>query len=285
MPHLNLSESFKHNILLLKVVGAWSFENNILYSIYKNILACASFLMYLLSIIDVILNFNNREVMENVYNMPALLESPIKLVMFRKNFEKILKTLAILQSSHFQAKNKNQKEILQKAIFYSKLLQILYFFVTVVSVGALLIFPLIKGDYKLFILLWLPFEYKKPFYFQIVYSYIFIFSTLCAYVNVATDTFLYISWIQIGAQFDCVSNTLTSLKISEELAEEKILIKCVQHYNKILQYVKLLNDAYYEIIIVQVIAATLALCITMYQMSLVSGIFVKNYSRDIITVP
>lgn len=262
---INLRHAFQQNIVLLKIVGAWNFEKNTFYTIYKNLLVIATFLMYFSSIISVLINFNDREVSENLYTLPAMLESPIKLIIFRKNFEKVLLTLSILKSKHFQAKNQNQKLILKKAIYYSRLLQFWYINLAGLSAGVLFIYPLIKGGYKLFITFWLPFEYQKPIYFEIVYFYVFLFSTCCAYVNVATDSFLYISWIQIGAQFDCVSDTLENLKANQK----KILIQCILHYDTILKYVSLLANAYNDIIMVQVIVSTLGICTTMYQMSMV----------------
>lgn len=264
---IKLEVAFKLNILILKSIGAWNLDY-VSYKIYKHTLTIISFSLYLSTIIEIAGDAGNRHMF---YTVMAELVAPLKLIIFRKNFNKIMSTLNILNLDCFQPKNVKQKHILQKAINLARNLHFAYFCI-LCFVLFMLYFPnyLLK---KLSLLVWVPFDYNQPIYYEVVFIYTVVGGACCAYSSISIDSFLWISWIQIKSQLMCVCDTLRNLKkISKHRGEQKktILLNCVQHYNAILEYVHLLNQSYSGIITVQVMFSTMSICSTMYYISLVS---------------
>lgn len=266
LERIKLIDAFKFNFIILKCIGAWNF-NNVKYKMYKHTLTIISISMCLSTIIEIAKDVENRHMF---YTAMAEFVVPLKIIIFRKEFKKISSTFVVLTSDSFQPKNTKQKKIQQEAIRLAQNLQFAYFCILGVVIVVIYI-PNYLWQ-KLPLLLWIPFDYKKPIYYEVAFLYALFGGAYCGYSNISIDSFLCISWIQIEAQFKCICNTLQNLKkISKSDKKEKklIFLECVHHYNVLQKYVELLSDSYSGIITVQVLFSTLSICSTMYYMSLV----------------
>lgn len=266
---ISLLDAFKDNILILKIVGIWKLKS-ISYAIYRHILIFVISSMYLSTIIEIFLN--TEELFENLYLMGAEFEGPLKLIFFRRHFQKVLKTIAILKSKYFQPLNKTQKKILESGINLSKLVQKTYFLLTAAAIGILFFPEYYKNGYNVVVFLWIPFDYRRSGYFECIYSYILLASIYTCYINISSDSFFYTSMIQIGAQFDCIANTMEESNAIAKLKKKtkrKILVRCIKHYDLVINYVQLIHEVYKQIIAVQMLFSTISLCTTLYSISIV----------------
>ncbi|RZC39952.1 7tm 6 domain containing protein [Asbolus verrucosus] len=254
---VNLLEAFRHNILMLKIIGAWSFADEFWYKIYKYFVTYGVLLNYLSLLAYLIIHHEDSEVVESLYTLPAITHAYIKFLMFRKNFRQIKETLDILQVEACQPRNETQKKILNDSISFAHFFLKCYTGLVVFLCGTYIERALSHGGKSLPTLGWIPFDYQQP----VVYELIFTCQSACffywSYMNVSTDCFICISMLQIGSQCDLISDTLRNIhEISTEFKNDdftmrKILIECVSHYNLTLRYANLLADAYKEIVTVQ----------------------------------
>lgn len=257
---VTILDAFKINIFMLKLFGVWTSKNQ-KYTIYKYIITGFSLTLYFLTILELLTNFENLS--DSLYDITGELQTPIKTLFFWKHFEKIIQFLNLLKNEEFCKKNPSQTQILQKAISLSITLQKLFFISAFLILWIMFVPPYFKKGYHLFVLVYLPNYFRRPVYFECFYSYIMFCTVICTYVDFSIDAFLYTSWIQLGAQFDCVGNTLANLKHSN-------FKLCVKHYKSVLKCVKLLDDSYSGIMAVQVITSTMSMCFILYLISLVS---------------
>lgn len=265
---IDLSEAFKQNIIILKLVGIWKYDKNFCYTIHKNLLMFISLTFCILSTLETAINFSD-EVISNLYLLPALFEGVIKLAVCQKNLHLILATLHLLKTPYFQPKNKNQNKILVKSVKISQFGIIGFICTMSVCVCGVYVSPLIKGEQTFFVNIWIPFGYQKSYYFKEIYIFSLISTTIIVFVNMSVDSFLYISCIQIGAQFDCIHDTLKYYQFKKILIK-RALIDCICHHKQILKYITIFMNAYNEVVMVQIVSSTFSMCMAMYQMSMVS---------------
>lgn len=261
---ISLSKAFEQNKKLLKVFGLWT-SNNKWYNFYKTIIYGIMVLTPFSSFIQIILN--NGNYVETNFVVPSQLEGLLKLIFFRKHYSKILIMCDILESKCLQPKNIRQEKILQDMVHLSRLLHDQYF--RLILALCLMAFGpyYFSRDYNLLIPIWVPFNYKKSIYFYLLYSYMFVYAHIITLISFSTDAFLYLSIMQIGAQFDCISDSLEYSNEIKNLTKREILVVCIKHYNLLLQYGKTLQKAFKENITAQVAISVGSICFTLYYMS------------------
>jgi hypothetical protein len=253
---------------------------------------------YLSMVGSAVLNFQDKEVSKNLYNVPSITTSVVKNVMFRRNFAKVQEMFTVLKMQHEKARLEDQ-QIVNREIAFSDVTVKSCFYLVLVMSFTLFLAPLMQEEPTLPLIIWLPFDYRAgSIVFGVVYSLDCLLFLYYAYTNVAADLFFYISSIQIGAQCDIVDNRLKKVtEIETKMSEhgetpdnqmQEILVECVRYYNTILEYLrdflifknclnvfvfsytKILTDCYKEILMVQFVCSCISICVTMYQLSLVS---------------
>ncbi|XP_063909856.1 odorant receptor Or1-like [Zophobas morio] len=245
MLQVNLLEAFKQNIILLKSMGLWCYKNERFYKFFKYYVQSSLVFDSSSLIIYVALNIGIKNVTDTIYSLPGSLEVVLQSVLFRKNFHLIKKSLDNLNQPQFQPKNEAQVKILKDSIILSRKVFYSFFGLVFVMITMWMVLPLTKKGKFLPTKYWIPFDYRLP----VVYELLYVFECCCiifhAFSNVALDTFFSIAMVQIGAQCDvlCDSirnvrelakiNTDGELKQEEYNRMEKVLIGCVHHYNSI----------------------------------------------------
>ncbi|RZC32402.1 7tm 6 domain containing protein [Asbolus verrucosus] len=276
---VNLLEAFRYNILILKITAVWSFSGEFWYKIYKYVVTCGVSLNYFTLMVYLTIHYHDSDIADRLYSLPGLTQSFIKFHLFRKNFRQINETLKMLQMHTCQPRTDAQKEILDDSIHDANFFVKLYATVTAFLVGTYVLRPLFAEGKQLPTLAWMPFDYQQPIVYEIIFTYVSICTLYLACVNVATDSFICISMMQIGSQCDLICDTLRNIyAISKtnsksehgDNAIRKILIECINHYNLILRYANLLADAYKEMVMAQFVCSLISICSTMYQLSVVN---------------
>lgn len=268
-PTVSLSNAYESNITVQKIIGFWN-SNNKWYNFYKKVIYFIMFLMPLSTIILLVVNRGKH--IDRLFVLPAEFEAPVKFLFFCLHYPKILSLWTILESKHFQPKNSAQVIILNKMVNQSRFLQDQYFgwFFGVFIIALCPCF--FRKDFELIIPIWVPFDYRqKPIYFYLVSGYLTIACFYWVYVSLVTDSFLYLSMVQIEAQFECISNTLENFSDFKGRSKRENLINCIEHYNYLLEYIKVLHDAFKENITAQVVVSVGSVCLTLYYMSQVSN--------------
>ncbi|CAH1379837.1 unnamed protein product [Tenebrio molitor] len=283
----NYLRAFKLNMLMLELTGQWCFKTEFFYKLYKHLLSLVLIINYLSMVGSAVLNFQDKEVSKNLYNVPSITTSVVKNVMFRRNFAKVREMFTLLKMQHEKARLEDQ-QIVNREIAFSDVTVKSCFYLVLATSFTLFLGPLMQEEPALPLIIWLPFDYRAgSIVFGVVYSLDCLFFLYYAYTNVATDLFFYISSIQIGAQCDIVDNRLKKVtEIETKMSEhgetpdnqmQEILVECVRYYNTILDYTKVLTDCYKEILMVQFVCSCISICITMYQLSLTESVGEASY--------
>ncbi|KAJ3621554.1 hypothetical protein MTP99_003671 [Tenebrio molitor] len=283
----NYLRAFRLNMLMLKLTGQWCFKTEFFYKLYKHLLSLVLVMNYLSMVGSALLNFQDKEVSKNLYNVPSITTSVVKNVMFRRNFAKVREMFILLKMQHEKARLEDQ-QIVNREIAFSDVTVKSCFYLVLVMSFTLFLAPLMQEEPTLPLIIWLPFDYRAgSIVFGVVYSLDCLLFLYYSYTNVATDLFFYISSIQIGAQCDIVDNRLKKVtEIETKMSEhgetpdnqmQEILVECVRYYNTILDYTKILTDCYKEILMVQFVCSCISICVTMYQLSLTESVGEASY--------
>lgn len=227
---MNLVKAFQHNTILLKAMGLWLFPQNMFYTVFTYYVQCSLVFDSSSLIVYVVKNIRTKNVTDTIYSLPGSLEVVVQAIFFRKNFHSIKKTLDNLNQLEFQPKTINQEKILQRSLNLSSKVFWSFFGLVFVMISIWMVIPLTKSGKALPTKYWIPFDYKKPIIFKLLY----IFECACiifhAFSNVALDTFFAIAMVQIGAQCDVLCDAIKSMKepfMVEQLNER------IHHYKLI----------------------------------------------------
>ncbi|XP_015840820.1 odorant receptor 4 isoform X2 [Tribolium castaneum] len=272
MSQIDLKEAFKQNIVLLKAMGLWFFQNERFYKLFKCFVQGSLVFDSTSLIIYVALNIRIKNVTDTIYSLPGSLEVVLQAILFRKNFHLIRKSLNNLKQKEFQPKNDTQEKILKDSIALSRRVFYSFFWLVFVMIGMWMVLPLTKKGKYLPTKYWIPFDYRLP----VVYELLYVFECSCiifhAFSNVALDTFFSIAMIQIGAQCDVLCDTIRNMDEQEKTnTMDRILIECVHHYRLIEDFAKSIATSFKEILMVQFVCSSLMLCVSMYELSLISA--------------
>lgn len=249
---LNLVEGFENLIMLLKIVGCWSFPNENVYKVYKFFMLLIGCLFTMTSAIFVFKNVQLDPIKsyETSFFTIAVFEANVKHILFRKNFKKIEEAWKLIQQKEFQPRNHEQKKLLEEYIKIEKNIFKIYFSVFLICMvvavtGAIL---LNKGnDFPTNH--WVPFDYHKSVLFQILFVFFTFALIVCTFTNCSIDACFYLCLLHIISQCILLSNTLRNVHDLNKLNENHritknknkdevmndILIECEQHYLHILK--------------------------------------------------
>ncbi|EFA05727.1 odorant receptor 23a [Tribolium castaneum] len=273
MSHSNPLEAFKLNTFFLKALTVWHVENPT-YRLYKIFVVFSFAVTFFSAWICALVNYNVSEISENFYYLPAMSTGPLKYAIFQKNFTNIVNLTHLLETQYAKIRTENQKKIFDESVIFERKVMKNFAILIIPTCVAMFIVPYFQDRREMPLIVWFPFDYKQPVVFDLVY---FILAFACisiAYTNVSTDAFFYTCLIQIETQCEIVSDTLRNLdKIVtngfRNVAESrKIFIECIEQYNVILRYTKIVSDTYQGILVVQFFCSLVALCLTMYKLSL-----------------
>ncbi|XP_063925608.1 odorant receptor 4-like [Zophobas morio] len=128
--------------------------------------------------------------------------------------------------------------------------------------------PLSNEGHQLIMPAWYPFDIQKSPNYELTYIYQAICFTYLTTANVNVDTITYALFMYICTQCDILCDDLSNLSGKQEDFNEKF-IKCVQHHKTILSFAKKTNSLFNMIILGQFATSTMALALTMFQLSLV----------------
>nr|CAL23160.2 gustatory receptor candidate 27 [Tribolium castaneum] len=282
MSHSNPLEAFKLNTFFLKALTVWHVENPT-YRLYKIFVVFSFAVTFFSAWICALVNYNVSEISENFYYLPAMSTGPLKYAIFQKNFTNIVNLTHLLETQYAKIRTENQKKIFDESVIFERKVMKNFAILIIPTCVAMFIVPYFQDRREMPLIVWFPFDYKQPVVFDLVY---FILAFACisiAYTNVSTDAFFYTCLIQIETQCEIVSDTLRNLdKIVtngfRNVAESrKIFIECIEQYNVILRYTKIVSDTYQGILVVQFFCSLVALCLTMYKLSLTEDLYFAIY--------
>ncbi|KAJ3621547.1 hypothetical protein MTP99_003666 [Tenebrio molitor] len=278
---VNLPQGLKHTIFLLKCIGEWCYPDEHIYKIYKYTVASVLVSTFILSTLYTFLNLDDPEVAKITYYIPSMTIVPIKHVLFRTNFPKILKLMYILESQHDQIRREEQKNIVNKSTLLARNLLKYYIALFLFAIIGVIGNPLINQEKSLPILVWLPFDYHQPVIFETVFFYFSVTAVYFSCVNLLTDLFFYNSMIHVETQCDLISDTFRHLQtisasgsdvvragIDKSSGMHRILVECINQYKVTHDFTQILVDCYKEILMVQFACSFLSIIMTMNQLSM-----------------
>jgi hypothetical protein len=243
---MNLLQAFDNNILLLKIVAIWCFENEFLYKIYRYFVTSV-LVLHIATMILFVVSSKDQEldvILEGTYVTVGATEALIKNALFRRNFTAITNTWHNLEKEEFQPRTDEQKMIIDDYVSSTQIVFKIFNTIVGLTGSTLIILPWLTEESDLPTNSWFPFDYHMPVLHEVIYIVISICALYFVFGNCGINLYCYISMSQIAAQCDLVADTVrniedisknfnTSKLSNHESIKSTILIECVHHYNLI----------------------------------------------------
>ncbi|KAJ3663401.1 hypothetical protein Zmor_007667 [Zophobas morio] len=277
MEKFNWMSTLTVNLWILRTVGIWPGKNKsyeskwyTLYFIFNATLLIG--VQNFTQIINIFFVYTDLEALAGTcFILATNFLGLAKMLIFVRNLRSIHNILEILDSDEAQPKSTEQIKLVQPSL---KRWKMSYFvFMSYVSSNLLLwlLVPLLSEGYQLPLVSWYPFSVEKSPNYEIVFMYqVFSFTYISA-ANINVDAFFYALLMFIWAQCDILCDNLSHLDGDPAQFNQK-LINCVKHHAKIVRFAKKSNSLIDMIILGQFATSTMALALTMFQLSLVETV-------------
>ena len=277
--------TFGTNLKMLRLVGLWP-ENPRGYK-------CDYYTLYALVCINLCLNGPNFTQIMDIYFYSSDLETltarifltlsellvPIKTYYHVKNISTVKELVEKINRTIFQPKTTSQRNLVQ---FQLKIWKVAYSAFCCSSFAAVIFiftFPIFDGSYKehrLPMSAWFPFDFKSSPYYQMTYLYQTVAISVLVVADLNMDMFVVALIVFIGVQCDILCDDLKN-NVSEPKFCEKFL-RCIIHHKEILSFTENANNCYEMVIFWQIFTSSLAIALTMFQLTLVSLSFKKLHT-------
>ncbi|XP_044258923.1 odorant receptor Or1-like [Tribolium madens] len=207
-----------------------------------------------------------------------------KLYVFIFHKSKVRRLIDSINREEFRPKNQEQYEYLVNDIRSSRLVTILFLFAGFATCALWAIFPFLnkkEKTVKLPLSGWFPFDTTKfP-----IFEFAFVYQTVGALVNglgnISIDTFLSGIIMVVSGQLKILNNSLQTLKLdykAKSRENRQKLIQNVIHHQGIIHFAQEMTGLFTTCIMSQFVVSVIIICITMFQMSLVSPLSLQFLS-------
>ncbi|XP_033319396.1 odorant receptor 94b-like [Bombus bifarius] len=237
-----------------------------LYEIYTvfSFLVLNSFLLS--QILDMICNVENTDDFSDNFSVTVVVfVTCIKLftiLVYRANFLHLCNTL---QREPFLPMNEEEFEILLKfekitdwnTLGYMTLLVISDFFILVVSLLANF------KNRKLAFRTWIPYEYSSLSTYLLTFLYQSLFTTICTFGCVASDSLYSGLLIHINCQFEILEHRLKNIESNQNYSVKL----CVHHHDHIYKFGEMVNEEFKMIMLFQFCTSLSTICFNFYRIT------------------
>ncbi|XP_032514777.1 odorant receptor 46a-like [Danaus plexippus] len=289
-PYDSLSPQMYYGIQMywLKFFGLWYYDVNpksllfwlqLLYTLLVLWLVC-----FLPGLGEVFYLLKRQEsignIAEGLYLFLSEMYTYFKVAVFWLNKKKILNLLKFLYCDEFRPEEKEHTEILKKSIKLARFITTYYITICVCAVSVAIILP-ITEDFEI-----LPtnveypyFDVYKPPLYVIAYVHHIYYKPATCIIDGAMDTICAVFITFAIGQIDILAYNLRNFDVlafkkwQRDLKHHKntsydckhyvnyILKKCIVHYNAIIRYVSMIEDAFSLASALQLMLSVMVLCL------------------------
>nr|XP_015839882.1 PREDICTED: uncharacterized protein LOC663463 [Tribolium castaneum] len=288
---LDLRDLVKINVKSIEFFGYLSpdfhsFLAKILYFIYASTFVGFMFVLYTTSeVINMILVFGDIEKMTGAsfLLLTHLVQiSKLYVLIFHKS--KVRRLINSINREEFQPKNQEQYNFLINDIRTSKTVTILFLLAGFATCALWAIFPFLdktEKTVKLPLSGWFPFDTTKSPVFECAFVYQTVGALVNGLGNISIDTFLSGIIMVVSGQLKILNNSLQTMKPNckaNDTERRQKLIDIIIHHRSIIQFAQEMTWLFTTCIMSQFVVSVIIICITMFQMSLVSPLSLQFLS-------
>ncbi|RZC43043.1 uncharacterized protein BDFB_009339 [Asbolus verrucosus] len=288
---LDLRDFIKLNVNCMEFFGYFCPEyektyKKICYYIYAVVFVGFIFILRILSeFVNMIVVFGDIEKMtEASFVLLTHLVEALKLYYFVKNRSSVRNLINSVNRKEFKPRNWDQYRMLSDDIKMSRMITKVFLFMCCITCCLWGVFPFFDknpdGTIRLPLSGWFPFSTEESPVFECVYAYQTIGVLITGLSNISMDTFLSGTIMIISGQLSILNNSFqimrqkcasNSGKIKEAHAEvKKKLVRNIVHFQSIIEFADDVTSLFTLCIMAQFVVSVIIICITMFQMSLVS---------------
>jgi hypothetical protein len=317
MGRFNLKSPLSTNILILKVGGLWpsggKYSPKNIYTGYA--LICFIFIVIshnLSQLVNVYFIYDQLETLTaSIVVMLSEVTGMVKFYLFHKNIRVVKDLMTMLEGDLFQPKTTRQRVMLRGSLNTWKKIYVVFSLSAVMTIFLWGLHPLVDGSYKnqeLPFLAWYPYCYRASPQYQLTYVYQVVANFFIAITNQNIDAFISALLMYTATQCEMLCDDLANLVGTDR----RNFGRCVKHHQEILRYCNFhinlrivvlappaqplvptqccccrfaqsTNQFLSVMTFGQFANSVVAICMTMFQLSVVSGIFILEiqfYSQN-----
>jgi hypothetical protein len=301
MEKFDFKLTIRPNILFLKLVGLWPIDEHDFYRLYTLVITVLVMGLYnVFRVINIFYVYTDLQVLTaTIYLTVTDLAVMVKSILFIYNVQTLKQLTVTINCDLFQPKTAEQKDLAKKSLNEWKVTYVVFCGLVVTTLSMWTISPLINnsgGHRQLPLPSWYPYNTTTSPYYEITYVCQVISMWVLATANTNIDSLIAALMMYIGSQCDILCDDLKKLPKSRdnETDFKRSLTDCIIHHKKILRYdvrkrkswlfnvleifsfAQDSNESYNFIILAQFFTSSLAIALTMFQMTLVSNYFEKK---------
>ncbi|XP_068909798.1 odorant receptor Or1-like [Tenebrio molitor] len=214
----------------------------------------------------------------------------LKIYVFMFNGPRVRRLIKSLEREEFQPKTRVQYETIVEEIKMSKMITKVFLFMCLVTCCLWGIFPFLDRrpgeSIRLPLSGWYPFDTNRSPIFELVYVYQIFATWINGMGNITMDTFLSGCIMIISSQLAVLNEAFRIIKLEEQDCGEiqqkrnstKSLVRNIRHYKNIIQFADEMTALFSVSITSQFAVSVIIICMTMFQMSLVSPVSLQFLS-------
>lgn len=242
---LDWNKVIQFNTKVLHLMGLWPKCDDL----YK----CNFYTFYAFFIVNILYNGHNFFQVCNIFvvynNLEALTETVfitgkdilgmIKIMIFIKNLGLLKNIIATLNSEDFKISDVELKKIVQPQITLWKYCFYFWWIPVVPTVLFLLLYPVLDGSYKNYLLpcaAWYPFKTNYTPLYEITYAYQFVGLWFVATATINSDCLLIALFMALGVHSDILADKLKNIQINNsKVSYSTRFMQCIKHHKTLIR--------------------------------------------------
>ncbi|XP_044270012.1 odorant receptor Or1-like [Tribolium madens] len=208
----------------------------------------------------------------------------IKTCLFISNVKTLKRLTVIINCDLFQPKTDHQKQLVQSGLTAWKISYVSFWSLVFCSLLMWTVSPIIQatpGRKPLPLPAWYPYNTEITPLYEITYVCQVISMWFLATANMNMDSLIAALMMYVGAQCDILCDDLKKLDKLSKIQEERNkfnrgLVDRIEHHKEILHFAHDCNASYNFIILAQFFTSSLAIALSMFQLTLVAPLSTES---------
>ncbi|KAJ3663340.1 hypothetical protein Zmor_007629 [Zophobas morio] len=284
MVKIDYTLTIKQNLLFLKLVGLWPASGNDFYRLYTFVVTVFIMGLYnFFRVMNIFYVYTDLQVLTaTIYLTVTDVTVLVKSCVFIRNVKTLERLILTLNCDLFRPKNQHQIELVYSGLKAWTVAYRLFWTLVFTCLFMWTVSPLTGPSRQLPVPAWYPYDTKISPNYEITYVCQVISIWILATANMNMDSLIAALMMYIGTQCDILCDDLKYLpklvtKQGEDETEfNKKLVDCVIRHRTILSFAEDSNKSYNAIILAQFFTSSLAIALSMFQLTLVDPVSMES---------
>ncbi|XP_017785451.1 PREDICTED: odorant receptor Or1-like [Nicrophorus vespilloides] len=294
--NLMLGSAVAPNFFVMHLLGIWPTKTSTrLYKTYAVIITSFVFFLYIISeLVNIVISFGDLELITQAsFLFLTHMAQLVKLYFFGRYRNRIQSLTDSLERRVFQPRNGRQLVMVKRSMRRATVTYYVLISMSIATCSLWAVFPMIEvgeNGMELPLSAYYPFSTDLTIVFNVIFAYQILSTAINAATNVSMDTTTSGFMSLVCGQLDILNDSLIHVKdfaeeqissdrsISLDAAMEENLVHCVDHHRNILQMTEEIGTLFGITTLSQFAAGAIIICITMFELTLVSLFSIKFVS-------